>query len=69
MANMYTEKEKIVSFVKSMPLEEIVKPLDREQIAKKVNIDNPLIVDLLDYWIKIRRQRIVLSNEVWTKMQ
>ena len=60
MAYMDTEKEKIVSFVKSMQLEEIVKPLDREQMAEKLNIDNPLVLDLLDYWIKIRSQRILL---------
>ena len=38
MVNMNTEKDKIVNFVKSMRLEEIIKPLDKEKMAEKLNI-------------------------------
>ena len=33
-------------------------PLDVEQIAVELNIQNPLVVAMLGHWISVRRQRM-----------
>ncbi len=48
---MYTREEdeqiRVVAYVKTMNLDQLMQPLDKERIAAELNIQNPLVIDLV----------------------
>ena len=56
--NQLDEKDRIVSYVKQLSFEEIMAPLDTDKLAAELNIQNPLVVAMLEHWIKVRGQRL-----------
>ena len=54
--NQLDEKDRIVSFVKQLSFDEIMAPLDIDQLAAELNIQNPLVAAMLEHWIRFRRE-------------
>ena len=60
--NQLDEKDRIVSYVKQLSFEEIMAPLDTDKLAAELNIQNPLVVAMLEHWIKVRGQRLLTAR-------
>ena len=42
-----------------MSLEEIMQAPSKEELTVQLNILNPMVADILDCWIKVRRHRMI----------
>ena len=54
----------IIDYVKSLDLSELEKPLDRSMMMKEqLHIGNPLVADLIEYWLDIRARRMQFEKQ------
>ena len=50
---------RIINYVKSMSLSQLINAPSKEQLVVELNIQNPVVADALNYWIGLRRTRII----------
>ena len=52
-----------------MSFDEIMKAPCKEELIVQLNIQNPMVADILDIWIKIRRSRMINSAVAQRKLE
>ena len=58
-----------MQYVLDMDYSELCKPIDKEQLFQQLNIENPLVVLLVEHWIRVRRNRLDQEQMMLEKVQ
>ena len=52
------ELERVKHFVKTLDFNQVTGPMDRNQMREQLNVENPLVIDLVNHWIEVRCRRL-----------
>ena len=52
-----------------MSFDEIMQAPCKEELIVQLNIMNPIVADFVDYWIKIRRSRMINTAVAQRKLE
>ena len=63
------ESRRIKEYVNAMSYDEIMQPPSKEKLMVELNILNPMVADVLDSWIRMRRMRIKEVEEAKAKFE
>ena len=50
-----------MEFVLNMDIDGLFRPLDKSKMIEDLHLSNPIIADLVEVWIRIRRERMVFT--------
>ena len=58
-----------MQYVHAMDYKTLCKPLNHQQMFEQLNIENPIVVLLVDHWMRVRRNRMEQEQMLMDKIK